>query len=359
MILSRPTLRLATRHILRSHQKRNFSFEPVAVVDVLTSSLQQIHAVSGVPWWALIPLTTFGLRGIWTFPLAVLQRLRIQKQTALRPVISATAPILRYNLAKKALAANQRASQIATTTAESTGKASSSASSSSSTTATTASSGTASLATVATALSPLKQMRYEEIMVLSAKEVRRRQKRLFRDNGVQLYKNLFLPMAQVPLWVCMSLTFRNLSGWSKWDSLSSTVLDPALYSEGALWFTDLTVLDSFHMFPLALGAIALVNAEWTFKTLDLMKEYTPKKVLRMTFTDSLANVSRMMVVFLMAISWHAPTALTLYWLSSQVFSLVQNVFLDLVFPTSFTPNKRLDYKKLSSAVAQDVIVHRK
>lgn len=334
--LSRPALRLATPHLRRCQPRRNFSFEPVAIVDVLTSSLQQIHAVSGIPWWALIPLTTFGLRGVWTFPLAVLQRLRIQKQTALRPVISATAPILRYNLAKKALAATQRASQAA-----------SSASS------------TPSMASVASALLPLKQMRYEEIMVLSAKEVRRRQKRLFRDRGVQLYKNLFLPMAQVPLWVCMSLTFRNLSGWSKWDSSSSTVLDPALYSEGALWFTDLTVLDTFHMFPLALGAIALVNAEWTFKTLDLMKEYTPKKVLRMTFTDSLANVSRMMVVFLMAISWHAPTALTLYWLSSQVFSLVQNVFLDLVFPTSFTPNKRLDYKKLSSADAQDVIVHRK
>lgn len=335
ILLPRPGLRLATNHFRHCQPRRNFSFEPVAIVDVLTTSLQQIHAVSGIPWWALIPLTTFGLRGVWTFPLAVLQRRRIQKQAALRPVISATAPILRFNLAKKALAATQRAPEITST------------------------SSTPSMASVTNALLPLKQMRYEEIMVLSAKEVRRRQKRLFRDRGVQLYKNLFLPMAQVPLWVCMSLTFRNLSGWSKWDNLSSTVLDPALYSEGALWFTDLTVLDHFHMFPLALGAIALVNAEWTFKTLDLMKEYTPKKVLRMTFTDSLANVSRMMVVFLMAISWHAPTALTLYWLSSQVFSLVQNVFLDLVFPTSFTPNKRLDYKKLSSAVAQDVIVHRK
>lgn len=304
-------------------QKRTFSIE--LIVETLTSSIQQVHTTMGIPWWALIPLTTFSLRGMWTFPLAVLQRLRIQKQTALRPIISATGPVLRLKLAKKALAASQKATQDR-------------------------------LPSVSSLLLPLNRMGYEQIMILSIKEVRRRQKQLFRENGVQIYKNFFLPAAQIPLWVCMSLTFRNVSGWS--GSVAHQALDPSLLTEGIFWFTDLTANDPFHIFPVVLGAVALINAEWTFKTLDLMKGYTLRRVLRTTITDALANISRTMVVFLMAVSWHAPTALTLYWLSSQVFSLVQNMFLDLVFPTSFTPKKRVDYRKLRSVEAKDVIVHR-
>lgn len=300
--------------------RRNFSFDPSVVVHELTESLQAVHTFTGLPWWTLIPITTFGLRSVWTFPLAVLQRLRIQKQNELRPIVAATGPVLRLNLARKALKA-----------AASEPKS------------------------VASMVSPLRKMKYEEIMVLSTKETRKRQKKLFRDHGVQLYKNLFLPAAQIPLWVCMSLTFRNLSGWSTWDSLANKPLDASLYHEGILWFTDLTTSDPLHIFPLAVGIVALVNVEWTFKTFNLMRAGSRRSNLRPTLTDSMANVSRMAVVFLMAISLHAPTALTLYWLSSQVFSLVQNVFLDLFLPISFTPHKRLDHTRLKRPDAINVV----
>lgn len=308
--------------------QRNFSLEPTFVVNALTESLQSVHLYTGIPWWAMIPATTVFLRGVWTLPLAIMQRLRIQKQNSLRPIISATGPVLRQNLARKAAAAMKKAETAKK--AEST-------------------------MDVSTLMSPLRSMRYEEIMVLSTKETRKRQKKLFKDHGVQLYKNFFLPAAQIPLWVCMSLTFRNLSGWSTWDTLAKP-LDPTLYSEGALWFGDLTSMDPFHAFPLAIGVVALVNVEWTFKTLGLLRS-AKRRIFRPTLTDSLANISRMAIVFLMAISLHAPTALTLYWLSSQAFSLVQNVVLDLMLPISFTPNKRVEYRKLKSEEAVDIIRH--
>lgn len=304
--------------IFRS-QKRAFSIEPTLIVNALTDSLEAAHTYTGLPWWALIPITTVTLRSAWTLPLAILQRLRIQKQNSLRPIIAATGPVLRLNLAKKALKA-----------ANSTDTS------------------------VAALASPLRNIKYEEIMVLSTKETRRRQKKLFKTNGVQLYKNIFLPAAQIPLWVCMSFTFRNLSGWLTWDSLLNKPLDPTLYNEGLLWFQDLTCADPFHIFPLAIGVVALVNVEWTFRTFALMKT-TRRKMFRPTLTDSMANVSRMAVVFLMAISLHAPTALTIYWLSSQVFSLLQNVFLDLAMPISFTPNSRLEVKTLTSKTAVNVV----
>lgn len=316
-----PLLAGTSSNVCRSSQKRAFSLEPTTIVTALTDSLEAAHAYTGLPWWALIPLTTFGLRSVWTLPLAVMQRLRIQKQSALRPIIAATGPVLRLNLAKKAL----RAAKSQDTS-------------------------------VASIVSPLRNIKYEEIMVLSTKETRKRQKKLFKDHNVQLYKNVLLPAAQIPLWVCMSLTFRNLSGWSTWDSLLNKPMDPSLYYEGLLWFGDLTALDPFHIFPMAIGIVALVNVEWTFRTLALMRaSASRRKLFRPTLTDSMANVSRMAVVFLMAISLHAPTALTLYWLSSQVFSLVQNVFLDLVLPISYTPNKRFDVVKLTVTDAVGVV----
>lgn len=308
-------------HASRTSQKRALSLEPSSILTTLTDSLEAAHAYSGLPWWALIPLTTFGLRSAWTLPLAIMQRLRIQKQTALRPIIAATGPVLRLNLAKKAL----RAAKSQDTS-------------------------------VASLVSPLRNIKYEEIMVLSTKETRKRQKKLFKDHNVQLYKNILLPAAQIPLWVCMSLTFRNLSGWATWDTLVNKPLDPSLHHEGLLWFSDLTSLDPLHIFPMAIGIVALVNVEWTFRTFALMRTSSSRrKLFRPTLTDSMANVSRMAVVFLMAISLHAPTALTLYWLSSQVFSLVQNVFLDLVLPISYTPNRRFDVSKLASAEAVSVV----
>ncbi len=71
------------------------------VVDGLTTSLQTIHGYTGLPWWAFIPITTFSIRAAITLPLAIIQRKRIAKQSKLRPLVSATTPVLKLNLAKK------------------------------------------------------------------------------------------------------------------------------------------------------------------------------------------------------------------------------------------------------------------
>lgn len=308
--------RVLPRSLGSAAGRRHFSLDPL--VSALADTVEAVHVHSGLPWWALIPLSTFALRAVGTFPLAVLQRLRMRRQNSLRPIVAATGPVLRLNLAKKALGAAAAAD-----------------------------------GSVAAMVSPLRKMRYEEIMVLAAKETRRRQKRLFAAHGVQLYKNFLLPAAQVPLWVCMSLAIRNLSGWHAWDA--ARPLDASLHTEGLAWFGDLAAADPLHVFPLALGAVALTNVEWTVKTFDVMRP-ARRTVLRPTLTDLVANVSRMAVVFLMAVSVHAPTALTLYWLSSQVFSLVQNVVLDVVLPVAYTPNRRVAHTPLTAPAAVDVHV---
>lgn len=192
---------------------------------------------------------------------------------------------------------------------------------------------------VKAAQAPLANMSYEQILLLTTKETRKRQKELFKKHNVQIWKNFILPTFQIPLWIMMSLTMRDLSGWSSWDNLHNKALDPSLYVEGCLWFQDLAVADPMHVFPLILGVISLCNVEWTFRTLELSR-LTQRLKYRPNLTDAVANFSRMSIVFMMAISIHAPAALVLYWISSQFFSLIQNIVLDIKYPISFTPKKR-------------------
>lgn len=302
-----------------SGYKRNFHFSPQELLTCVTDGLQAIHHVSNVPWWALIPLTTFTLRGIGTLPLAIIQRKLLQKQSGLRSVVSATNPVLKYNLAKKVQTAKLKMEALSSL--ESTA--------------------------VVPLQAPLTNMKYEELLLLTSKETRRRQKALFKQHKVQLWKNFILPACQIPLWVTMSLTFRNLSGWTSWNSLSNKPLDPTLCEEGLLWFNDLTISDPYHIIPLVLGTISLCNIEWTFKTLEILR-LTQKKLLRPTLADSMSNISRMSIVFMMAIAFNAPVALSLFWLSLQLFSLIQNIFLDIVFPINYSPIKRAGYSKLTA-----------
>lgn len=309
----------------RLNHVRCFVPEVQGFISGLTESVHTIHAYTGIPWWALIPITTFTLRSIWTLPLAIIQRKRIRKQAVLRPIVNATNPVLKLNLARKVntMKAKQEASLEER---RKNGKLN------------------PTVETLMILQAPLANMSYEQIILLAAKETRKRQKTLFKKNGAQLWKNIILPSFQIPLWVCMSLTIRDLSGWTSWDNVSNKALDPSLYNEGLLWFSDLSAADSMHILPMILGVISLCNVEWIFKTLELMQP--AKRSLRPTMMQSLSNVSRMSIVFLMAISLHAPVALVLYWISSQLFSLIQNIFLDIAIPISFTPNKRIESKAL-------------
>lgn len=295
---------------------RNFSVEPHVVVNVLTESFQSIHSYTGIPWWALIPISTFTLRSVWTLPLAIIQRKRLQKQSEYKAVISGTNPILKLNLGRKVQQAKAKLESEAQDSKMNIHEK------------------------ALELLSPLSRMSYEEILLLSAKETRKRQKELFKKHNIQLWKNFILPAFQIPLWISLSLTMRNLCGWLSWDSLANTPLDSSLYNEGLFWFTDLTSYDHYQIAPVVLGIVSLYNIEWTFKTLELLR-LTQRNTLRPTITDSIANISRMSVVFMMAISLNAPVGLSLYWISSQIYSLIQNIILDTVYPINYTPKKRI------------------
>ncbi|KAH3668817.1 hypothetical protein OGAPHI_002572 [Ogataea philodendri] len=263
------------------------------------------HAAVGLPWWAFIPLATFAVRTVTTLPLAVYQRKGLQRQNELRPMIGATFPVSKIRLAASAQAAQQNAranpSSIIKTEAE--------------------------------------KLSADKIIVLASKERMRRQRQIFKDNGCQSWKFLFLPALQIPLWITLSQSFRVLTGWT---DVGAMPLDPTLSTEGLGYLVNLTFSDPYFVLPITLGITALTNAEWNFRTADLMKLTTRgvKNTLRPTAFDSVITLSRMSICFLVVLSTYAPAALSLYWISSNVFSFIQNVLLNKLIPLRYTPYAR-------------------
>ncbi|CCH40748.1 Inner membrane protein oxaA [Wickerhamomyces ciferrii] len=301
------------------HVSKRTYISPVELVDLMTTSLQEFHQYTNLSWWLLIPLTTITFRTVWTLPLAILQRKRIQKQSQLKPILNATGPILRLKLAQNAQMAQQQLAKTGGLKSDSAAKG--------------INVGAASLTS-------------DQIMMLSVKEVSKRQKLLFKEHGCQSYKNFILPMFQIPLWILMSFTFRNLSGWT---DITSKPLDPTLTTEGFGWINDLTIADPSGVMPILLGSLALMNIEWNSKTLELQNQSGSKKrSLRPTAFDALISVSRIGIVFLMAVCTQAPACMGLYWISSNAFSGVQNMVLDYYLPVRYIPENRLSYKKATN-----------
>ncbi|SCU84471.1 LAFA_0D10132g1_1 [Lachancea sp. 'fantastica'] len=296
---------LARTALVKSRQTRSIAF-----FNNVSESLVLLHEFSGLPWVFLIPATTFGLRTIFTLPLSIWQRRRIVKQQELRKVIQATTPVVKLRLA----AATQR-QQMAPQSGS-------------------------------TGLREKPPLTPEQITLLALKETRNRQKRLFAENKVQLWKNFILPLIQVPLWVSISMGLRNLtehrlidtyipSGLPSWQGSNMHEL---LTQIGSL---DLSVpLDSLPMLaPLCLGLLALTNVENNGRmmsttatgALGIKVASSPNSKLSQS-TQSILNISRLSCIFFMGVSTQAPLLLAIYWISSQLYSLIQNAFLDMLWP---------------------------
>lgn len=280
-----------------------------AVADMFTT----LHETSGVSWLILIPSTTFALRTVFTLPLSIWQRKRIVKQQELRKVVQAMTPIIKLRLA--AAKATEIEGQAAASKM--------------------ASSVTKETAPDLIQKETLKQLTPEQIVVIAAKETRKRQKTIFKQHSVQMWKNVLLPVVQIPLWCTVSMGIRKLTEW-KIDGSSKEWFDSFRFQD-----IDLTgPLEVYPMIvPITLGVVSLLNVEYNGK---MMLRRTTDVVGLDTYRDdnsrltqgikSVLNVSRIGSVFMMGVSSQASILLSLYWISSNLYSLLQNTLLDFLWP---------------------------
>ncbi|AQZ16576.1 COX18 (YGR062C) [Zygosaccharomyces parabailii] len=282
--------------------KRNFS-----LFQNVTDTLITLHDVSSLPWIVVIPLTTIGLRTCFTLPLSIWQRKRIVKQQELRKIVQATSPVTKLRLAAATNSPSRAVDEIST-----------------------------SGSVVKETQAKLQKLTPEQISLLSIKETRKRQKALFSEYNVQMWKNILLPLVQIPLWVTVSMGLRNMTErrvleTNNWDILQHWF--PSTLDLSLPW-------DAMPMIaPMILGTISLMNVEYNGKMMTSTStslvgvETASKDYSKMSQAmQGILNLSRLSCVFMMGVSSQASMLLSLYWISSQLYSLVQNIFLNWLWP---------------------------
>ncbi|ODV64492.1 membrane insertase COX18 ASCRUDRAFT_74104 [Ascoidea rubescens DSM 1968] len=285
------------------------------VLPVLTQSFNNLHAYSGLPWWLFIPASTFVLRTFITLPFSISNRIRLRKQNELKPVINSMVPVFKYKLITEMLLRRKKSEKnlIPQTS--------------------------------------LDLVSYEQILLLALTEKRKRSKFLFKKYKCQNWKNLILPTIQIPLWITLSLIIRELSGWKNILSRSTDLvsIEPTLINEGGfLWISDYSLSDPYCVFPIILGLISVTNIEWLSRYVfnngsgqnSILGVRNSLSNRRLTVFDSITNISRLSVVFMIGISFNAPVLIVLYWICSNIYSLVQNIFLEYFLPIRYQPYNR-------------------
>lgn len=271
---------------------KNFSTTNVrrdlaTIIEPAHWALTSLEHTTGLSWPVLIPTATILLRATLTTPFAVLNRIRARQQGALQPLLSAMVPIFR--------------AQLAQTTVQGTS-----------------------------------QLTPEQIRILAVKERRKRRIELYREYGCQNWKMLFQPALQIPLFLSMSLCIRAMCGWTVVDGFA---IEQSFVDQGFFWCPSLAMPDPSGALPLAVGACALANVEIQPQAHSTRKGPSVQALL--------INGSRFGAILFMAMSFQAPSAIAVYWLTSNGYSLIQNVLLNRFLPLQ----QKLDYSEVSFAVA--------
>lgn len=123
-----------------------------------------------------------------------------------------------------------------------------------------------------------------------------------KKHDIKLLRPLILPLTQAPIFISFFIALREMANLPV----------PSMQTGGLWWFQDLTVCDPLYILPLAVTAtmwcVLELGAETGVQSSDL---------------QWMRNIIRVMPLVVLPITIHFPTAVFVYWLSSNMFSLVQ------------------------------------
>src|SRR5918997_2251833 len=130
-----------------------------------------------------------------------------------------------------------------------------------------------------------KQKQQEEIM------------KLYQESGVNPFGSCLPLLVQLPIFITMFYVIKDF-GYTH----------PDFTSGGILWFQDLSVQDPFYVLPILSAVTMLAASEITSKHIDPQQRWL-MRILPVVFT-----------VFLLTF----PAGLFMYWITSNLVTLVQN-----------------------------------
>ncbi|KAL4149489.1 hypothetical protein QTP88_003430 [Uroleucon formosanum] len=130
-------------------------------------------------------------------------------------------------------------------------------------------------------------------------------------------KSTVVVLVQLPLWICMSIATRNLTLMLP-PSDDAVIRFYELTEGGILWFTNLTAIDPTMSLPLIMCLSNLLIIE--IQTQSRNKELTRNQKI-------ITNIFRGLTIIMMPLSCFLPSGVSLYWTTSSIYGLSQNLFL--------------------------------
>ncbi|CAM9120991.1 unnamed protein product [Choristocarpus tenellus] len=163
--------------------------------------------------------------------------------------------------------------------------------------------------------------------VRRADRYRQEMRALFRKHKCNMMNGIAFPLVQIPLFISFFTGLR---------SMAETF--PAYASGGTLWFMDLGAADPTHAFPILTGLTFL-----------LMAEVGADGMAQGSNSSSMRAGMRGLSVVMVPLTWNVSSGVFVYWLTSNMYSLAQTLFLKapkiksaLDIPTARPPPPPLD-----------------
>ncbi|XP_002737317.1 cytochrome c oxidase assembly protein COX18, mitochondrial-like [Saccoglossus kowalevskii] len=229
--------------------------------------LETGHDFTNLPWWASIILTTFALRTAVTLPFAVYQHYIFARLELLQPQIAQYGRQLQVYVKQKEVDENW-------------GK--------------------------------------NKSRVYFKMQMKKVVTALYIRDNIHPFKASLLLWVQLPMWVFISFALRNMTGaFPGKVAQEFGPLVPSMATEGALWFPDLTLPDPFVILPIILGLSNLLVIE-----MHALRSTKPTK-----WQGRITNLFRFFSVAMVPLAAYLPTGMSLYWASSSVYGLGQNLLL--------------------------------
>ncbi|XP_059483679.1 cytochrome c oxidase assembly protein COX18, mitochondrial [Neocloeon triangulifer] len=232
--------------------------------------LENIHDLSGLPWWATICVSTVLFRSAVTLPLTIYQNKIFARLENIREELNSLVPELKKE--------------------------------------------------TAIAIKKFGWTEKEAKEAFSRSMKKQYDLRVIRENCHPI-KSTVVIWAQLPMWVCLSMAFRNMASVQSGDIQAQlTFLEFTL--GGTLWFPNLTLPDASWILPVTLGLVNLAIVEIQVANRAAKAAGAPNKLQRYA-----TNFFRVVSVIMVPVAASVPSCMSLYWTASSTCGLAHNMLL--------------------------------
>lgn len=239
-----------------------------AAVGHFQNALISFHDYTGLPWWATVVIYTIGLRVV-TFPIAIYTQ---KVRGRIHSILENEMPALNEELKKE----------------------------------------------MAIAIKKFNWSDKESFHRYHRSYKKQYNKLIERDN-CHPFKTTMLFWFQIPIWVCHSMGIRNIINMRPDpNSVRAAILCTQLSVGGFLWVPNLIEADASYILPVVWCITNLINIE-----LGVLERNNPSSKA-MNF---MTGVFRVIMVAVLPIAASVPSCLSLYWCTSSLCALAQNLIL--------------------------------